>query len=63
MKQSRSKKNAYCAVKLDMKKAYDRLKWSYLEAIMQKLGFNNNFVTQVMQCVRTVSFLVLFNGG
>jgi hypothetical protein len=62
MKRNRSKKNNYCAVKLDMMKAYDRVEWDYLEEIMVKLGFEQQWIKVVMSMVRRVAFYVMFNG-
>lgn len=50
------------AVKLDMSKAYDSVKWCFLERIMQKMGFDENWIKLTMECVKTPSFLVLLNG-
>ena len=63
MKTRKLKGNRFCALKLDMMKAYDRIEWPYLKAVMLKLGFSPRFTETIMRCVTSVSFSVMFNGG
>ena len=62
MKKKRARGNRFCALKLDIRKAYDRVEWEYLKAIMIRLGFHRLWVDMIMRLVTTVSFSVLFNG-
>ena len=43
-------------------KNYDRGEWSFLEEVMRKLGFNEQWITLMMICVKSVSYSVLVNG-
>nr|XP_051197283.1 uncharacterized protein LOC127310672 [Lolium perenne] len=55
-------KGKFCGYKLDLAKAYDRVDWKYLQDILTKLGFANQWVDWVMCCVKTVTYSVRFNG-
>jgi hypothetical protein len=52
----------FCAYKLDLSKAYDRVDWPYLENTMHKMGFSHRWVQWIMACVTTVRYSVKFNG-
>ena len=62
MRRRKKGKNYTCAVKLDMMKAYDRVEWHFLEAMLLKLGFHADLVRLIMKCVTSVRFSVRVNG-
>jgi hypothetical protein len=55
-------KKGFMAIKVDISKAYDRVKWAFLEGIMSKLGFNEVWISRVMTCVTTMYYSILING-
>jgi hypothetical protein len=56
MKNKKGSGLTHLATKLDISKVYDRVEWSYLQAIMLKLGFESQLVDLIMECLSTVSY-------
>lgn len=55
-------KKKFLAIKVDLEKAYDRIKWSFLHDTLIKAGFPNDLINIITNCVTTVSMRVLWNG-
>ena len=62
IKNIRANNNRLFALKLDMSKAYDKVEWQYLLAIMKKLRFNDRWLHLIYQCISTVSYSLSING-
>ncbi|XP_057794267.1 uncharacterized protein LOC131010650 [Salvia miltiorrhiza] len=50
------------AFKIDISKAYDRVDWGYLDAVLRRLGFCDKWRDWMQMCVRSVSYDILING-
>ena len=55
-------KVGFMAFKLNMSKAYDCVKWRYLERMMRTMGFPEKFILLIMKCVRLVTYSIMING-
>jgi hypothetical protein len=49
-------------LKIDLKKAFDSIDWSYLRLILLSAGFGENFTNWILACVTSANFAVLING-
>ncbi|KAG6413120.1 hypothetical protein SASPL_125821 [Salvia splendens] len=50
-------------LKLDFQKAYDTVRWDFLEETLVGMGFGRKWIIWIIECVRTASMSILVNGS
>jgi hypothetical protein len=51
------------AIKIDMEKAFDRMKWNFILVILSKLGFHSTWINWIRICITSPSFLIFINSS
>ena len=55
-------KKGLMAIKIDLSKAYDLLRWEFIQDTLFDAGLPSNLIATIMQCTTTSSMAVLWNG-
>lgn len=58
LKRSVTGKSGWMALILDMSKAYDRIEWSFLKAMLEKLDFDIKLINLFMECITSVHYTI-----
>ncbi|RYQ86962.1 hypothetical protein Ahy_B10g106568 [Arachis hypogaea] len=59
----KQKKNESAIIKLDIQKAYDRVKWCFVDTVLENMGFGRTSRSWVRECVTSASISILVNGS
>lgn len=61
MQKRRNENLGRMAVELDISKAYDRIKWKYLQVVLKRLGFHDQWIDLVMSYITLVTYSMFVN--
>ncbi|KAL5566496.1 hypothetical protein UlMin_029660 [Ulmus minor] len=53
----------WMGMKIDIQKAYDRLSWQFLEAVLKAFGFHPKWIQWIVTCCSTPKMTLLLNGA
>ena len=61
LKNSEAEVHYGMTVKTDISKAYDRLEWTFIKRVFDRLGFHRDWTKRLLQCISTVEYSFLIN--
>lgn len=61
LRTNKTQKN-YMMIKIYLEKAYDRLRWDFIEDTLREAGFGDTWVRNIMGCVTSAHLALLWNG-
>ncbi|PKI71328.1 hypothetical protein CRG98_008328 [Punica granatum] len=56
-------RRGWFGMKIDFTKVFDKLEWSFIIKILERLGFHQIFISWIFQCISTTTFSILLNGS
>lgn len=59
----KGRKHDFGVLKIDMSKAYNRVNWVFLKAVLLSMKFTPNWVNWILKCVSTIHYTLLVNGS
>ncbi|KAL2237482.1 UNVERIFIED_CONTAM: hypothetical protein Sindi_0939900 [Sesamum indicum] len=60
---NQQRKPPQCALKVDLRKAYDTVEWDFMFAVLWLYKFPDIFIGWIRGCVTTTTFTIALNGG
>lgn len=61
-KKAKGKESPYFAWKIDLAKAQDKLRWSFIRDVLTDIGLTGTVLELIMDCVTNVDFKIIVNG-
>lgn len=55
-------KDRWMAIKVDLEKAYDWIRWEFVEDTLNDVSFSHNFIRVIIHCISSCTMQLLQNG-
>ena len=63
LRKKKGRNDSFGALKIDMKKAYDRVSWNFLRVVLTAKNFSRQWINWLMECVTSIQYTLLVNGS
>ncbi|CAL1378546.1 unnamed protein product [Linum trigynum] len=60
---AKSGRKGWMTIKVDLAKAYNRIRWSFVRDTLQVVALPEQFTELTMQCILTAKMCIQWNGG